>query len=48
MKISEMQARVSNLTDELTAEKVKFVQLQQQVNSACFSEEDRKRDEKEV
>ncbi|KMZ75300.1 Kinase, partial [Zostera marina] len=48
MKISEMQARVSNLTDELTAEKVKFVQLQQQVNSACFSEEDKKRDEKEV
>lgn len=39
IKISELQARMLNLTDELTAEKLKYVQLQQQLNSISDQEE---------
>ncbi|KAH9718969.1 protein kinase superfamily protein [Citrus sinensis] len=39
IKISELQARMLNLTDELTAEKLKHVQLQQQLNSILDQEE---------
>ncbi|KAK6162227.1 hypothetical protein DH2020_002068 [Rehmannia glutinosa] len=38
MKISELQARMLSLTDELTAEKVKYVQLQQQINAVSARE----------
>ncbi|OVA14758.1 Protein kinase domain [Macleaya cordata] len=43
IKISELQARMINLTDELTAAKLKHIQLQQQLNSACGREEDKSR-----
>lgn len=39
IKISELQARMLNLTDELTAEKLKYVHLQQQLNSILDQEE---------
>ncbi|KAJ9706326.1 hypothetical protein PVL29_001714 [Vitis rotundifolia] len=40
LKISELQARMINLTDELTAEKFKYMQLQQQLNAVSGREED--------
>ncbi|KAL7165615.1 hypothetical protein ACSBR2_041321 [Camellia fascicularis] len=42
IKISELNARMINLTDELNAEKLKFIQLQQQLN-AVPEREDRDR-----
>ncbi|KDP25197.1 hypothetical protein JCGZ_20353 [Jatropha curcas] len=39
MKISELQARMINLTDELNAERLKYLQLQQQLKSASGQEE---------
>ncbi|XP_010252417.1 PREDICTED: serine/threonine-protein kinase BLUS1-like isoform X2 [Nelumbo nucifera] len=42
-KISELQTRMINLTDELTAAKLKHMQLQQQLNAAYGREEDRSR-----
>ncbi|KAL6543979.1 hypothetical protein OROGR_010476 [Orobanche gracilis] len=33
LKISELQARMNGLTDELTAEKLKYMQLQQRLNA---------------
>ncbi|KAG6633865.1 serine/threonine-protein kinase BLUS1-like [Carya illinoinensis] len=38
-KISELQARMINLTDELTAEKLKHTQLQQQLSAVSGQEE---------
>ncbi|EOY23909.1 Serine/threonine-protein kinase fray2 isoform 1 [Theobroma cacao] len=38
-KISELQSRMMNLTDELTAEKLKYEQLQQQLRSMSGAEE---------
>ncbi|KAF7138162.1 hypothetical protein RHSIM_Rhsim07G0078200 [Rhododendron simsii] len=43
MKISELQARMINLTEELNAEKSKYTQLQQRLNDASILEEDGKR-----
>ncbi|KAL0904271.1 hypothetical protein M5K25_026357 [Dendrobium thyrsiflorum] len=40
-KISELQTRMVSLTDELTAARMKHIQLQQQL-SAVYSQEDRK------
>ncbi|KAK4423119.1 Serine/threonine-protein kinase fray2 [Sesamum alatum] len=40
MKISELQARMNSLTDELTAEKLKYMQLQQRLNAVSACEED--------
>ncbi|KAI3453327.1 hypothetical protein Pfo_009990 [Paulownia fortunei] len=40
MKISELQARMNSLTDELTAEKLKYMQLQQRLNAMSAREED--------
>ncbi|XP_058222709.1 serine/threonine-protein kinase BLUS1-like isoform X3 [Rhododendron vialii] len=40
MKISELQARMINLTEELNAEKSKYTQLQQRLNDASILEED--------
>lgn len=40
MKISELQARMNSLTDELTTEKLKYMQLQQRLNSVSPREED--------
>lgn len=40
MKISELQARMINLTEELNAEKSKYTQLQQRLNDASIREED--------
>lgn len=40
LKVSELQARMINLTDELTAEKFKYMQLQQQLNAVSGQEED--------
>ncbi|KAK4381123.1 Germinal center kinase [Sesamum angolense] len=40
MKISELQARMNSLTDELTAEKLKYMQLQQRLNAVSAREED--------
>ncbi|XP_073118438.1 uncharacterized protein [Henckelia pumila] len=40
MKISELQLRMISLTDELTAERVKCTQLQQQLNAVSAREED--------
>ncbi|XP_015896363.3 uncharacterized protein LOC107430085 isoform X2 [Ziziphus jujuba] len=45
IKISELQARMNNLTDELTAEKLKFIQLQQQLISLSSREENGDRGE---
>lgn len=44
VKISELQARMINLTDELTAEKLKYWQLQQRLNamSSCGEDGDRR------
>ncbi|XP_009588542.1 uncharacterized protein [Nicotiana tomentosiformis] len=44
VKISELQARMINLTDELTAEKLKYWQLQQRLNgmSNCGEDGDRR------
>ncbi|XP_068649718.1 serine/threonine-protein kinase BLUS1-like isoform X2 [Aristolochia californica] len=39
-KISELQARMSSLTDELTAAKLKQIQLNQQLNAAYSTEDD--------
>ncbi|KAF5478010.1 hypothetical protein F2P56_004604 [Juglans regia] len=39
IKISELQARMINLNDELTAEKLKYTQLQWQLNAASGLEE---------
>ncbi|XP_011101905.1 STE20/SPS1-related proline-alanine-rich protein kinase [Sesamum indicum] len=39
-KISELQARMISLTDELTAEKVKYTQLQQQLHAVSGLEDD--------
>ncbi|KAL5539719.1 hypothetical protein UlMin_043848 [Ulmus minor] len=38
-KISELQARMSSLTEELTTEKLKYIQLQQQLVAASNREE---------
>lgn len=48
IKISELQARMSNLTCELTAEKLKYVQLQQQLRSVSGQEENGYRREGDV
>ncbi|KAI3469126.1 hypothetical protein Pfo_025789 [Paulownia fortunei] len=47
MKISELQARMISLTDELTAEKVKYMQLQQQLNAVSAREADGDRRERD-
>ncbi|CAL9125026.1 unnamed protein product [Musa textilis] len=39
-KISEIQARMSTLTDELTAAKLKHIQLQQELNALYFQQEE--------
>lgn len=39
IKVSELQARMINLTDELTAEKLKYIQLQQQLNAVSGGED---------
>ncbi|KAK6146504.1 hypothetical protein DH2020_020373 [Rehmannia glutinosa] len=39
MKISQLQARMNSLTDELTAEKLKYMQLQQRLNAASARQE---------
>ncbi|KAI3977696.1 hypothetical protein MKX01_009581 [Papaver californicum] len=39
LKISELQARMITLTDELTSEKLKHLQLKQQLNYMCGREE---------
>ncbi|PHU08353.1 Serine/threonine-protein kinase fray2 [Capsicum chinense] len=38
LKISELQVRMSSLTDELTNEKLKYMQLQQRLNSMSSSQ----------
>ncbi|KMZ58376.1 Kinase [Zostera marina] len=43
MKISDMQTRVSRLTDELTTAKIKHAQLVQEISNANREREDRKR-----
>ncbi|XP_075486746.1 uncharacterized protein LOC142526324 isoform X2 [Primulina tabacum] len=40
VKISELQSRMISLTDELTAERVKCTQLQQELNAVSAREED--------
>ncbi|KAJ9148139.1 hypothetical protein P3X46_030225 [Hevea brasiliensis] len=45
MKISELQARMINLTDELNSERLKYVQLQQQLKSIPGQEENGERRE---
>ncbi|KAL2902935.1 Serine/threonine-protein kinase fray2 [Bienertia sinuspersici] len=42
-KISDLQARMASLTEELSAEKQKYVLLQQQLNSVSSREEDEDR-----
>ncbi|KAM2035525.1 serine/threonine-protein kinase BLUS1-like [Malus sylvestris] len=37
-KVSELQARMNNLSDELNAEKMRHIQLQQQLNAVCGQE----------
>ncbi|CAK9169322.1 unnamed protein product [Ilex paraguariensis] len=39
IKISELQARMINLTDELNAEKLKHIQMQHQLNAAAGQED---------
>ncbi|KAI4326785.1 hypothetical protein L6164_019320 [Bauhinia variegata] len=39
VKVSELQGRMINLTDELTAEKLKYVQLQQQLTALSCREQ---------
>ncbi|PKU84433.1 Mitogen-activated protein kinase kinase kinase YODA [Dendrobium catenatum] len=46
-KISELQTRMVSLTDELTAARMKHIQLQQQL-SAVYSQEDRKEELQET
>ncbi|KAL6986477.1 non-specific serine,threonine protein kinase [Sarracenia purpurea var. burkii] len=46
-KISELQARMINLTDELTAEKLKYLQLQQRLNAVSGPEDDGNRREED-
>ncbi|XP_042024511.1 germinal center kinase 3-like [Salvia splendens] len=43
MKISELQARMNSLTDELTLERLKYMQLQQRLNAVPTHEEDEDR-----
>ncbi|KAG6407599.1 hypothetical protein SASPL_130595 [Salvia splendens] len=43
MTISELQARMNSLTDELTSEKLKYMQLQQRLNAVPTREEDEDR-----
>ncbi|KAL3499160.1 hypothetical protein ACH5RR_038253 [Cinchona calisaya] len=43
-KIYELQARMSNLTDELTAEKLKYIQLQQRINMVSDQEDGDRRE----
>ncbi|KAH6831471.1 Protein kinase superfamily protein [Perilla frutescens var. hirtella] len=43
MKITELQARMNSLTDELTSEKLKYMQLQQRLNVVSPREEDEDR-----
>ncbi|KAJ1376042.1 putative serine/threonine-protein kinase [Sesbania bispinosa] len=38
-KVAELQARMINLNDELTAEKLKYVQLQQQLRALCSQDQ---------
>ncbi|VFQ67930.1 unnamed protein product [Cuscuta campestris] len=45
VKISELQTRMVNLTDELTAEKLKYLQLQQRLNDMSRRREGRGRRE---
>ncbi|KAL7149804.1 hypothetical protein ABFS83_05G065300 [Erythranthe nasuta] len=42
MKISELQARMNSLTDELTAEKMKYMHLQQRLNSVPSEDGDKR------
>ncbi|XP_034708872.1 serine/threonine-protein kinase BLUS1-like isoform X1 [Vitis riparia] len=44
LKVSELQARMINLNDELTAEKFKYMQLQQQLNAVSGQEDGDKRE----
>ncbi|XP_058770678.1 serine/threonine-protein kinase BLUS1-like [Vicia villosa] len=44
-KISELQSRVTSLTDELTSEKLKHMQLQQQVSAFHSQEQNGEREE---
>ncbi|KAK9926400.1 hypothetical protein M0R45_023633 [Rubus argutus] len=39
LKVSELQSRMNNLNDELTAEKMRHIQLQQQLNAVSEQEE---------
>ncbi|KAJ0779051.1 putative protein kinase STE-STE20-Fray family [Helianthus annuus] len=39
-KVSELQSRLTSLTEELTAEKLKYIQLQEQVDAATKGEAD--------
>ncbi|XP_047969850.1 serine/threonine-protein kinase BLUS1-like [Salvia hispanica] len=43
MKISELQARMNSLTDELTSERLKYMQLQQRLNAVPTHEDDEDR-----
>lgn len=45
MRISELQARMNSLTDELTAEKLKYIQLQQQLIAVSSQDENGDRGE---
>ncbi|KGN55672.1 serine/threonine-protein kinase dst1 isoform X2 [Cucumis sativus] len=47
-KVSELQARMTHLTYELTAEKLKYIQLQEQFNSASGQEENEIKREENV
>ncbi|MQL86410.1 hypothetical protein Taro_018939 [Colocasia esculenta] len=47
IKIAELQARMINLTDELTAARMKQLQLQQQLNAAYGREEEDSRSRRE-
>ncbi|XP_071705297.1 uncharacterized protein [Rutidosis leptorrhynchoides] len=41
-KVSELQSRLTSLTEEFTTEKLKYVQLQQQVNAITSPEDEQK------
>ncbi|RYR38711.1 hypothetical protein Ahy_A09g043870 isoform A [Arachis hypogaea] len=43
LKVSELQARMMNLTDELNSERLKYQQLQQQLNALYSQEQNGKR-----
>ncbi|KAJ6846406.1 serine/threonine-protein kinase fray2 [Iris pallida] len=47
MKVAELQSRMISLTDELTAAKLKHIQLQEQLNSLCRQEEEEREEEME-